>query len=77
MSFTYQWYRGLLSLLQKQGYAFRNYHDYVDAPRCVILRHDVDMSLEQAVRLAELEAAEGVQSTWFVLLRTDFCNGIF
>lgn len=74
MRFTYEAYRGLLSLLREQGYAFRNYHNYEDAPRCAILRHDIDYSLEQAVKLAELEAEEGVRSTWFVLLRTDFYN---
>lgn len=74
MHFTYQAYRGLLTLLKEQGYAIRNYHNYTDAPRCVILRHDIDNNLEQAVKLAELEAKEGVCSTWFVLLRTDFYN---
>lgn len=74
MKFTYEAYRDLLSLLREQGYAFRDYHSYADAPRCVILRHDIDTSLAQAVKLAELEAEEGVRSTWFVLLRTDFYN---
>ncbi len=74
MKFSYAAYRGLLSLLQEQGYAIRNYHNYADTPRCVILRHDIDTSLEQAVRFAELEADEGVCSTYFVLLRTDFYN---
>lgn len=74
MNFTYQAYRDLLSLLQKQGYAVRNYHNYIDSPRCVILRHDIDNSLSQAVKMATIEAEEGVQSTYFVLLRTDFYN---
>lgn len=74
MNFTYAAYRDLLSLLRERGYAVRNYHNYMDAPRCVILRHDIDYSLQQAVELAELETEEGVQSTWFVLLRTDFYN---
>lgn len=74
MKFTYNAYRGLLSLLREKGYSIRNYHSCADAPRCVILRHDVDTCLSQAVRLAELEAGEGVRSTWFVLLRTDFYN---
>lgn len=74
MEFTCRAYRELLSLLRERGYAFRSYHDYEAAPRCAILRHDVDQSLDRAVRLAELEAEEGVQSTWFVLLRTDFYN---
>lgn len=74
MKFTYAAYRDLLSLLRERGYAFRDYHTYSDAPHCVILRHDIDTSLPQAVKLAELEADEGVQSTWFILLRTDFYN---
>lgn len=74
MDFTYQAYSALLSTLKKQGYHFTNYHQYAAHPRCVILRHDIDNSLSQAVRLAELEAEAGVQSTWFVLLRADFYN---
>lgn len=74
MEFTYTAYRGLLSLLRRGGYAFTDYHNYQAQPRCVILRHDIDNSLPQALRLAELEAEEGVKSTWFVLLRTDFYN---
>ena len=74
MEFTYTAYRGLLSLLRQGGYAFTDYHDYQAHPRCVILRHDIDNSLPQALRLAEIEADEGVKSTWFVLLRTDFYN---
>lgn len=74
MEFTYRAYRDLLSLLRGQGYDFRDYHNYEAACRCVILRHDIDNSLSQAVKLAELEAEEGVRSTYFVLLRTDFYN---
>lgn len=74
MEFTYSAYRNLLQLLREQGYSIQNYHDYKSAGRCAILRHDIDTSLSQAVKLAELEAAEGVRSTWFVLLRTDFYN---
>lgn len=74
MEFTYQAYRGLLSHLRESGYIFTDYHGYSAHPRCVILRHDIDNSLSQAVRLAEVEADLGVKSTYFVLLRTDFYN---
>lgn len=74
MKFTYEAYRGLLTLLRERGYALQDYHNYADVPRCAILRHDIDYSLSQAVKLAELEAEENVHSTWFVLLRTDFYN---
>ena len=74
MQFTYEAYRGLLSLLKTQRYVFSSYHNWVHTPRCVILRHDIDNDLDQAVRLAKVEAEEGVRSSWFVLLRTDFYN---
>lgn len=74
MEFTYASYRSLLGLLRENNYTFTDYHRYGEQPRCVILRHDIDNSLPQALRLAELEAEEGVKSTWFVLLRTDFYN---
>lgn len=74
MRFTYQAYRQLLTLLREQGYVNRNYCDYESTSRCVILRHDIDTSLSQAVKMAELEGKEGANSTWFVLLRTDLYN---
>jgi hypothetical protein len=37
------------------------------SPRTVILRHDIDHDIENAVRLAELEHAAGFKSTYFVL----------
>ena len=74
MNFTYSDYRKLIVLLWDNGYTFANYHNFEKHKRCIIMRHDVDNSLSQAVRLAELEKECGVQSTFFVLLRTDFYN---
>lgn len=74
MEFSHQAYKELLELLTSGGYICCDYHNYINSPRCVILRHDIDTSLDQAVRLAELEAEMGVKSTYFVLLRTDFYN---
>ena len=74
MRFTYDGYLRLLKLLRECSYGFADYHTYTAFPRCVILRHDIDTDLAQAVRFAELEAREGIRSTYFVLLRTDFYN---
>ena len=40
----------------------------------LILRHDVDLSLEAAVALAEVEAEAGAWSTWFLMTRSVFYN---
>ena len=74
MRFTYDGYRALIAALREQGYSFCSYHNWAQTPRCVILRHDIDNDLQKAVNLARIEQEAGVQSTWFVLLRTDFYN---
>jgi len=74
MKFTYESYRGLLALLLQAGYAFETYHSWQDSKRCVILRHDIDQSIEASVAMARLEAKEGVVSTYFVLLTGAFYN---
>jgi hypothetical protein len=40
----------------------------------VLLRHDVDMSLDAALRMAELEAGRDVRATYFLMTRSDFYN---
>lgn len=74
MKFTYKGYLKLIDVLKKGGYEFADYHDYANFVRCVILRHDIDNSIEKAVTIAELEHDKGVKSTYFTLLRTDFYN---
>lgn len=74
LEFTYTAYKHLLSLLLDNHYKISNYQNYQYNNKCVILRHDVDFSLEAAVRLAELEYKQDVQSTYFVLLATPFYN---
>lgn len=74
MKFTYNGYRGLLCQLREQGYAISDYHDYSCSKKVAILRHDVDNDLKKALRFAELEAEEGVKSTYFVLVTSDFYN---
>ena len=74
MNFTLNSYENLLSLIKENHYEICSYEDYQLNPRCVILRHDVDLSLEAALRFAELEYKNGVQSTYFILLSTSFYN---
>ena len=71
--FTTAHYRDLLRLAQ-QSYEFRTYSDFeIGAPH-VLWRHDVDISPQRAVRLAEIEAEEGVVATYFIRLHSEFYN---
>jgi hypothetical protein len=66
-------YGELLDAARTGGYRFAFFNR---EPRAgdVLLRHDVDMSLEAALTMAELEAERDVQATYFLMTRSDFYN---
>lgn len=76
-SFTYRNYRTMLQSFLDAGYQFRRFSEVgpeaSDSP-VVLLRHDIDLDLRKALSMAEVEAAMGVQATYFVLLRTEHYN---
>ena len=53
--FTLDHYRELLQAARKGGYRFSHF-DQPPRRGDLLLRHDVDLSLEAALRMAELEA---------------------
>lgn len=71
--FTEDAYRDLLRLARLRGYEFSGYRERPDH-RHVIWRHDVDLSMHRALRLAEIEAEEGVSATYFVNPHCAFYN---
>ena len=73
VEFTYSAYAELINLIRDSGYSIVGYGDESTQKKC-ILRHDIDMSIEKALCMAELEYSLGVKSTYFVLLKTDFYN---
>lgn len=74
MNFTYDAYKKLVNTIRGQGYEIANYHNYKSYDKTVILRHDIDFSLERAVEFAILESSINVKSTYFILIRSDFYN---
>ena len=72
--FTLASYRDLMTALLQRGYEPRGYADVVATERHVILRHDIDMSLDAALPIAEIENALGLRAHYFVLLRTEMYN---
>ena len=66
-------YAGMIRWLLDRGYRARDYE--TAGPRGdLVLRHDIDQSLDAAVVVAGAERGIGVTATYFVLLRTDFYN---
>lgn len=74
MEFSYASYKKMICMLKDNSYEICSYHNYKNAYKPVILRHDVDMSIEKALELAKLENDLGIKSTYFVLISSDFYN---
>lgn len=74
--FTISGFRQRLHWLKLKHYAFsKNFLD--SSPNgFVFLRHDVDVSLDLALRIAEVELAESVHATYFISLTSPFYNAL-
>jgi hypothetical protein len=72
-SFELAHYRELIGAAKQGGYRFR-FFDGEPAPGDLFLRHDVDLVLDAAVELAELEAKEDVRATYFLMTESVFYN---
>jgi hypothetical protein len=72
-TFSLKHYRQLLRAAKEGGYRPAG---FAEAPSThdLILRHDVDLSLEAAIHMAEIESEEEVWSTWFLMTRSVFYN---
>lgn len=73
--FTRSNYSNLIKVA-KDKYHFCNFTDFVGHERYVIWRHDVDASAHSAVRLAEIEAENNVNATYFLHLHSVFYNAL-
>jgi hypothetical protein len=72
-AFDLDHYRELLDAAKAGGYRFA-FFDHEPAVGDVLLRHDVDLSLDAAVTLAEVEADAGARATYFLMTRSVFYN---
>lgn len=66
-------YRELLDAAKAGGYRFATF-EAEPQPGDVLVRHDVDLSLEAAVELARLEHENGVPATYFLMTESVFYN---
>jgi hypothetical protein len=66
-------YAELVTAAQAGGYRFAHFED-TPAEGSVILRHDVDLSLDAALRVAELENGAGATATYFLMTESVFYN---
>lgn len=72
--FTTEGYGALVRAFLGHGYAVRDFASAEPDKRHLVLRHDIDMSVEAAAPIAEAEAALGVRGVYFVLVRSELYN---
>jgi hypothetical protein len=72
-SFTLDHYREMLRAAREAGYRFATFRRPPQRGD-VLVRHDVDLSLEAALEMAELEAQEGATTTYLLMTQSVFYN---
>jgi hypothetical protein len=71
--FSLEHYGELLDAAKRGGYRFSSF-DREPQDGDLFLRHDVDLSLDAALRMAELEAAAEADATYFLMTQSVFYN---
>ena len=72
-SFDLGHYAEILGAAKSGGYRFATFGE-PPSRGDVFLRHDIDLSLDAALRMAELEAEMGVQTTYLLMTESVFYN---
>jgi hypothetical protein len=73
VNWDFEAYAAILDAAADGGYRFVHF-DHEPQPGEIFLRHDVDLVLDAAVRMAELEAERGISATYFLMTRSAFYN---
>lgn len=69
MDFTLNSYQNLLLALQSAGYVFQTFEQFQILPlqeKVIILRHDIDKLPQNALRMAQMEHALGIQASYYI-----------
>jgi peptidoglycan/xylan/chitin deacetylase (PgdA/CDA1 family) len=63
----------------KNKYYFGTFSEFpklMKIKKIILLRHDVDISLDCALKLAKLEHEHGLKATYFILLHSEYYNAL-
>jgi len=74
-NFTLKHYEDICNIILKNQYKVCFFNDNLDnLENVLILRHDVDQSLDQSIKIAKIENKYNIKSTFFIWLRSPFYN---
>lgn len=74
-NFTIRHYKETIALAKQKGYIFSTMRDYdknINNYKVIFMRHDVDMSVQNALKFAEIENEMGVKATYFIRIHCDY-----
>lgn len=72
--FTYSHYEYILDLIQKAEYKVVFFNESCPDDKELIIRHDIDLDLDKAYRMAQIENKHKVKATYFIMVRSPFYN---
>lgn len=72
--FTYSHYKDILNLIKNTDYTATFFNEANRSEKELILRHDVDVDLEKAYKMALIENKHGIKTTYFISIRSAFYN---
>lgn len=77
--FTFEHYFDVLEFAKKSKFEVipvGEYQSIRSKPNFILLRHDVDISLHHALKIASLEHQRGFRSTYLILLHSEYYNAL-
>ncbi|MDB6097040.1 MAG: hypothetical protein JWM09_1318 [Francisellaceae bacterium] len=74
LMYDLNFYINLILFILNEGYTIVDYEQVDISKQHLILRHDVDFSLDYALEMAEIEFKNNIKSIYFVLTSSEFYN---
>jgi len=75
--FTLNHYKEIIELAKDEGYTITSTVQYLDGlKKPLVLRHDIDFSIEMAYELANIEYDLGIQTSYYVYLHAPTYNAL-
>ena len=77
MEFKFKSYENCLSFAVDENYKFVNLSNVFETDdKSILLRHDIDFSLDHALKFAEIEKSLNIQATYFVRTHCRYYNAL-
>ena len=73
-NYTYRHYEEIIEVAKREGFQFSSFLERPDNQKRIYMRHDIDISIGNALAIAEIEKNNQVKSSFFIQLNSYFYN---